>query len=151
MYFEFQFLRDESSLHHSCASVICMSPGASIAKFNFFFACSHGPAFSDPSEMDGFEFWTDEALFHLSPDGARWVRPRQFDDIARKSAPVFGGARAIHARARLGLYRAFRCCAFVNYINSRRRITSLKTQPSWKQIRSLWYTTVRDSKGPMTI
>jgi hypothetical protein len=65
--------------------------------------------------------WTDPNwLYSIFVDSARRVHPRQFDDIACKSAPVSAGAKAKHARARLGLYRAFRCRAFVSQINSRR-------------------------------
>jgi len=59
--------------------------------------------------MDGFE---TTRLYSIFVDGARRVHPRQFGDIARKSALVFGSAKAKHARARLGLHRAFRCCDF---------------------------------------
>lgn len=78
------------------------------------FCCTlRGPAFSDgPSDIDGSEL---TRLYSIFVSTARDGRVPVNSTISRvKSAPVSGGASAIHARARLGLYRAFRCCALLN-------------------------------------
>lgn len=95
MYSVLQHVCIESSIYRRMHVLAVRQSRSSI------FCAPRGPAFSDgPSEMDESELTREERGFIPSSSTARRVHPRQFSDIARKSAPLSGGAKAKHARER---------------------------------------------------